>query len=490
MHRSLFSGAVGATSRCPGGREHPRRRRRALAQRCHCCSRDDPMLFHLGGGGARDAARRVGADRPAGGAPSRPVALARRRCCCWSPPPSGAPTLPARRARAPRSGSRSTGGAIVAVTSDRPRRRPLHASTRSHGDAVVGTIWDSFLGDLRLWGLVVGAGGADRRRAVRAGSARRLAAAARPGAHAARRRRRVWPAPAHCSSSPCCSLWMPEVPLDLALITLAGGLVFVGRRRGRARLLRSVIIAPSRRCGRLPEIWRPSAGFKAPQSQTNARSPGGSSAGCSWSARSLTTLLPLLPGAEGKVLTPTFPLGDHRLGVGPARRAAPGLAAHAGVGLPRVSRARGHGVHRRPRCSTPAGSNSPARFLLLLSIVFTAYFFPAREAWPYFALALLVHALPFAYDAEALDAALLGELLILGAVLLAADVPADQRQARDDRAARRGRRARPPRPADRDREPARAAGGDRARRTGRSGCSCSTSTTSRRINTLLRASRR
>ena len=27
----------------------------------------------------------------------------------------------------------------------------------SHGDAVVGTIWDAYLGELRLWGLAAGA---------------------------------------------------------------------------------------------------------------------------------------------------------------------------------------------------------------------------------------------------------------------------------------------------------------------------------------------
>ena len=44
------------------------------------------------------------------------------------------------------------------------------------------------------------------------------------------------------------------------------------------------------------------------------------------------------------------------------------------------------------------GANSPSRFLLMLGVVFTAYFFPAREAWPYFGLAIALHALPLAYD--------------------------------------------------------------------------------------------
>ena len=125
----------------------------------------------------------------------------------------------------------------------------------------------------------------------------------------------------------------------------------------------------------------------------------------------LSTLLPLLPGAEGKVLTPTFPLviiglvwGLHAALRKDWRR-TPGWVFH-------VSALAGMGCMAAAVFDT-GGVNSPARFLLLLSIVFTAYFFPAREAWPYFALALVVHALPFAYDAEALHASLLGELLIL-----------------------------------------------------------------------------
>ena len=59
------------------------------------------------------------------------------------------------------------------------------------------------------------------------------------------------------------------------------------------------------------------------------------------------------------------------------------------------------------------GAGSPARFLLMLVLVFAAYFFPAREAWPYLGIVLLLAALPFAYDGGALDAGLLGELLIV-----------------------------------------------------------------------------
>src|SRR5690606_34939883 len=57
--------------------------------------------------------------------------------------------------------------------------------------------------------------------------------------------------------------------------------------------------------------------------------------------------------------------------------------------------------------------HSPARFLLLLVLVFAGYFFPAREAWPYLGLVLALHAFPFAYDPGAPDSGLLGELLIV-----------------------------------------------------------------------------
>jgi diguanylate cyclase (GGDEF)-like protein len=60
------------------------------------------------------------------------------------------------------------------------------------------------------------------------------------------------------------------------------------------------------------------------------------------------------------------------------------------------------------------GANSPARFLLMLVIVYACYFFPPREAWPYLPLVLALHALPFTYDRQAVPEGLLGELLIVG----------------------------------------------------------------------------
>ena len=44
------------------------------------------------------------------------------------------------------------------------------------------------------------------------------------------------------------------------------------------------------------------------------------------------------------------------------------------------------------------GADSPARLLAMLVLVYAAYFFPPREAWPYLALVLALHELPLAYD--------------------------------------------------------------------------------------------
>ena len=60
------------------------------------------------------------------------------------------------------------------------------------------------------------------------------------------------------------------------------------------------------------------------------------------------------------------------------------------------------------------GAGSPARFLLMLVLVFAAYFFPAREAWPYLGIVLLLaRAAVRVRRAAALEAGLLGELLIV-----------------------------------------------------------------------------
>jgi hypothetical protein len=109
----------------------------------------------------------------------------------------------------------------------------------SHGDAVVGTIWNAYLGDLRLWALACG------------GVALVLAAAADPGAPGAWRR-----ALAHAANPRGAAgrlvraaglfvvavllLTAPEVPVNLALVTLAGVLVFSAAAEvARLRLTRS-----------------------------------------------------------------------------------------------------------------------------------------------------------------------------------------------------------------------------------------------------------
>ncbi len=136
-----------------------------------------------------------------------------------------------RRAATRRLGARRValgfalaGGVTVAATTV-GRAIVLSTFDTSHGDAVVGTIWDAFLGDLRVAGLVAGAVG--------------LIAAAvfEPGARGA------WQRTVKRLLAPCGSaariaragallllavllLWMPEVPLDLALVAGSGMLVF------------------------------------------------------------------------------------------------------------------------------------------------------------------------------------------------------------------------------------------------------------------------
>jgi diguanylate cyclase (GGDEF)-like protein len=122
-------------------------------------------------------------------------------------------------------------------------------------------------------------------------------------------------------------------------------------------------------------------------------------------------VLPLFPGVDGDVLTPTTPLGVAALafGIVALRRIrwqhVSGRAMHAAV----LSGAVGIAI----ATSDNGGANSPARFLLMLVLVFTGYFFPGREAWPYLGLVLGLHALPLAYDRSAVDSGLLAELLVV-----------------------------------------------------------------------------
>jgi diguanylate cyclase (GGDEF)-like protein len=126
----------------------------------------------------------------------------------------------------------------------------------------------------------------------------------------------------------------------------------------------------------------------------------------------VTTLLPLLPGTDGKVLTPTLPIGIAAFAWGLVAafrfdwRTAPGWVIHLSTVLGALSIA--------VATHDTGGADSPARLLIMLVLVFASYYFPSREAWPYLPFVLALHELPLAYDSKALDSGLLGELLIVG----------------------------------------------------------------------------
>jgi diguanylate cyclase (GGDEF)-like protein len=125
----------------------------------------------------------------------------------------------------------------------------------------------------------------------------------------------------------------------------------------------------------------------------------------------ITTLLPLLPGVDGGVITPTLPVGITAFGWGIYAltrmdwRRAPGWVFHANVFLGAL--ACGVAVHDN------GGADSPARFLFMLVLVYAGYFFPAREAWPYLGVVIVMHAVPLLYDPNAVVGGTLGELLIV-----------------------------------------------------------------------------
>jgi diguanylate cyclase (GGDEF)-like protein len=122
-------------------------------------------------------------------------------------------------------------------------------------------------------------------------------------------------------------------------------------------------------------------------------------------------VLPLLPGVDGGFITVTTPIGIVALifGIVALRRIrwanVSGTAMHAAV----LCGAIGIAI----ATSDNGGGNSPARFLLMLVLVFTGYFFRGREAWAYLGVVVILHSLPLAYDREAIDTGLLGELLVV-----------------------------------------------------------------------------
>jgi diguanylate cyclase (GGDEF)-like protein len=125
----------------------------------------------------------------------------------------------------------------------------------------------------------------------------------------------------------------------------------------------------------------------------------------------VTTVLPLLPGVDGEVVTPTLPIGVAAfvwgiLAVTVVRwRDTSGWVIHLSTALGALAIA--------VATYDTGGADSPARLLMLLVLVFATYFFPGREAWPHLVLVLALHELPLAYDPDALSSGLVGELLIV-----------------------------------------------------------------------------
>lgn len=220
MHHALFHGGS-VDLAVPGTAEYIRgsvaERSRALS----LLSREDPSLFHLGGGGLESGLVEV-APRARQASIVAPLAFAAGLALL---------VMAALRAPTPRRGARRaalglalTGGVLVAGTTV-GRAVVLSNFDTSHGDVVVGTIWDAFLGDLRLWGLVMGGVGLI------------AAAVIEPGPRGAWRQFTVrWLTPPDARGRAARAtglvvlalllLWIPEIPLDLALVTAAGVLVF------------------------------------------------------------------------------------------------------------------------------------------------------------------------------------------------------------------------------------------------------------------------
>jgi hypothetical protein len=199
----------------------------AVAARSPAAARElaaaDPVLFSLGGGrlestlvDAGPLARRASTLAPL----AFLLGLALLGWAAWRAPSR---RLGLRRIAL---GIALAGGATVAATSI-GRAVLLSTFDTSHGDAVVGTIWSAFLADLRQWGLALGALGVI------------AAAAFEPGAPGAWRRVLTGlMAPSGSSLRllraaglvllAALLLWMPEVPLDVAVVAAAGLLVFSG----------------------------------------------------------------------------------------------------------------------------------------------------------------------------------------------------------------------------------------------------------------------
>ena len=183
----------------------------------------DPELLRLGGGRLENDLRRAApaSRRLAGLAPFGLLAALLLLT-------AAALRAPTRRRGLRRAalGLALAGGAIVAATSI-ARAVVLSSFDTSHGDAVVSTIWAAYLADLRLWALAVGALGVIAAAAFEPGAPgawrRGLERALNPGSSPARLLRA-----GGLIVLAVLLLWRPEVPLDLALVSAAGVLVFTG----------------------------------------------------------------------------------------------------------------------------------------------------------------------------------------------------------------------------------------------------------------------
>jgi diguanylate cyclase (GGDEF)-like protein len=68
--------------------------------------------------------------------------------------------------------------------------------------------------------------------------------------------------------------------------------------------------------------------------------------------------------------------------------------------------------------ASTGGAKSPAVYYLLFIVGYCAYFYRRREAVPYLLACVLVHALPLAYDRDAVSEGLVAALIILGPTYL------------------------------------------------------------------------
>lgn len=68
--------------------------------------------------------------------------------------------------------------------------------------------------------------------------------------------------------------------------------------------------------------------------------------------------------------------------------------------------------------ASTGGVDSPAIFYLLFIVVYCAYFYRPKEAWPYLVGCIAVLALPLTYDSGAVEGGLLAQLIILGPTYL------------------------------------------------------------------------